>query len=78
MNSLQSADQPLLRVAGLVLLLPCVLLFVVALVGMIPFSLPDRMYPEFQLEKRRRLATKSDWYLGKQEQKPSVSRYYAF
>lgn len=59
MNFLQSANQPLLRAAGLVLSLPCVLLLVVALVGMIPFSLPDRMYPEFQLEKRRRLAAES-------------------
>lgn len=59
MNFLQSADQPLLRAAGLVLSLPCVLLLVVALVGIIPFGLPDRMYPEFQLEKRRRLAAES-------------------
>ena len=59
MNFLQSADQSLLRAAGLVLSLPCVLLLVVALVGIIPFSLPDRMYPEFQLEKRRRLAAES-------------------
>ena len=59
MNFLQSANQPLLRAAGLVLSLPCVLLLVVALVGIIPFSLPDRMYPEFQLEKRRRLAAES-------------------
>ena len=41
------------------LLMVAVVAFVVLLLGLIPFPLPAPMYPEWQLEKRQRLAARS-------------------
>ena len=47
------------RVAGLVEVADAVVAFVVLLLGLIPFPLPAPMYPEWQMEKRQRLAARS-------------------
>ena len=41
------------------LLMVAVVAFVVLLLGLIPFPLPAPMYPEWQMEKRQRLAARS-------------------